>query len=186
MSKPIVTLVTGAVSDFTIKAFPTSIPSQNRGIGEAICQILVDTIQQPMTLYAASRRGIDYNIKPAPSSTQLKYSKLDITQPSSIANLAALIKEEHGGLDVLINNAGINLDDDYTSKNVAKTLNTNYRGTLHVSKESLTSNSRSQVLNQPDVPNLPPASPSQRTHREHLLHSLRPTRLQPPLAAKIP
>ena len=33
---------------------------------------------------------------------------------------------------MLINNAGVNLDDEYSSANVRKTLDTNYRGTLHV------------------------------------------------------
>jgi len=36
-------------------------------------------------------------------------------------------------VDVLINNAGVNFDDDYTPQNVKTTLDTNVRGTLRVS-----------------------------------------------------
>ena len=106
---------------------------QNRGIGEAICQTLATTIQEPLVLYATSRKGVDLGIKSSSSNTQVKYPKLDIADQSSIQRLADLIKKEHNGCDVLINNAGINLDDDYSAENAKKTLNTNYRGTLHVS-----------------------------------------------------
>ena len=72
--------------------------------------------------------GID---SPHPT-TQIKYPRLDITNHSSIQSLAALIEKEHGTLDVLINNAGVNLNADYSPVTVKQTLDTNYRGTLHV------------------------------------------------------
>ena len=72
--------------------------------------------------------GID---SPHPT-TQIKYPRLDITDYSSIQSLAALIEKEHGTLDVLINNAGVNLNDEYSPITVKQTLDTNYRGTLHV------------------------------------------------------
>ncbi|KAL9114360.1 MAG: hypothetical protein Q9187_007496, partial [Circinaria calcarea] len=60
------------------------------------------------------------------------YPKLDIADQSSIRGLADQINKEHNGCDVLINNAGVNLDDEYSAENVKKTLDTNYRGTLHM------------------------------------------------------
>ena len=87
-----------------------------------------------MILYATSRKGLNLGIKAVSSDTQIKFSKLDITDIASIDSLASLIKEEHGGCDVLINNAGINIDDQYSPQNVKLTLDTNYRGTLHVSQ----------------------------------------------------
>lgn len=39
---------------------------------------------------------------------------------------------KEGGVDALINNAGVNLDDKYTVENVKMTLKTNYEGTLEV------------------------------------------------------
>lgn len=67
------------------------------------------------------------------SKTQITYPKLDIADYSSIENLAGNIKEKHGTVDVVINNAGVNVDDDYSAKNVKVTLDTNVRGTLQVS-----------------------------------------------------
>ena len=47
--------------------------------------------------------------------------------------MAASIKEDHGSLDVLINNAGVHLDTEYSMANVKLTLDTNYRASLEVS-----------------------------------------------------
>ena len=60
------------------------------------------------------------------------YPKLDIADRSSVENLASDVKEKHGAVDVLINNAGVNVDDEYSAKNVKVTLDTNVRGTLLV------------------------------------------------------
>ncbi|CAO1597829.1 hypothetical protein XANCAGTX0491_001623 [Xanthoria calcicola] len=117
MNSPIVAIVTGA----------------NRGIGEAICQVLASsTPQEPMVLYAASRKGQDLGFTPASSKTTLKYSKLDIADRSSIDTFAKVITRDHQHVDVLINNAGVNLDLQYSPANVKATLDTNYRGTLNM------------------------------------------------------
>ncbi|KAL8977959.1 MAG: hypothetical protein Q9177_006525, partial [Variospora cf. flavescens] len=108
----------------------------NRGIGEGICQVLASTYQEPMVLYAASRKGHDLGWRPASSKMSLKYPKLDIADPDSIKRLAKSIKADHANVDVLINNAGVNLDREYSPINVKATLDTNYRGTLNVSKFS--------------------------------------------------
>ena len=63
----------------------------------------------------------------------IKYPKLDLCDSASIRSLAASIKEDHGSLDVLINNAGIHLDPKYSVANVKLTLDTNYRASLEVS-----------------------------------------------------
>ncbi|KAL8736109.1 MAG: hypothetical protein Q9181_002550 [Wetmoreana brouardii] len=87
--------------------------------------------QEPMVLYAASRKGQDLGLKSASAKTQLKYPKLDIADPSSIESFANMVKEEHQKVDVLINNAGVNLDQEYSPANVKATIDTNYRGTLN-------------------------------------------------------
>ncbi|KAL8777498.1 MAG: hypothetical protein Q9213_007841 [Squamulea squamosa] len=121
MTSPIVAIVTGA----------------NRGIGEAICQVLASTNQKPMVLYAASRKGQDLGLTPASSKTMMKYPKLDIADRDSIENFAKVIQKDHTNVDVLINNAGTNLDMEYSPANVKITLDTNYRGTLNVSQEGV-------------------------------------------------
>ena len=65
------------------------------------------------------------------------YPKLDIADRSSVENLASSVEEKFGAVDVLINNAGVNVDDEYSAKNVKVTLDTNVRGTLQVSIGSL-------------------------------------------------
>lgn len=46
-----------------------------------------------------------------------------------------MIQQEHAHVHVLINNAGVNLDQEYSPANVKTTLETNYQGTLIVSGE---------------------------------------------------
>ncbi|KAL8841507.1 MAG: hypothetical protein Q9170_000890 [Blastenia crenularia] len=116
MSSPIVAIVTGA----------------NRGIGEGICQVLANSMQEPMVLYAASRKGQDMGFRPASSKLELKYPKLDIADPNSIQTFAKAIQADQAKVDVLINNAGVNLDMEYSPESVKTTLDTNYRGTLNV------------------------------------------------------
>ena len=87
-------------------------------------------------LYATSRQGSNLAFKTA-SKTQVLYSKLDIADRSSVESLASSVRERHGVVDVLINNAGVNVDDEYSAKNVKVTLDTNVRGTLQVSMGSL-------------------------------------------------
>ena len=69
----------------------------------------------------------------AASETQVKYPVLDIADFSSIQSFAKEIKKDHDAVDVLINNAGVNADDQYSPENVKLTLDTNVRGTLQVS-----------------------------------------------------
>lgn len=107
--------------------------SQNRGIGEGICQVLASTNQEPMVLYAASRKGVDLGMKPASPKTIFKYPRLDIADPSSIRSFAEAVRADHANVDVLINNAGVNFDLEYSPENVRRTLDTNYHGTLNVS-----------------------------------------------------
>ena len=42
------------------------------------------------------------------------------------------VKKDAGGVDVLINNAGVNLDDQYSAENAEQTIQTNVYGTLNV------------------------------------------------------
>jgi len=105
---------------------------QNRGIGEAIAHTLASQSHNSFVLYAASRKGVDMGFE-TNSGTQVKYPKLDIADLLSIRGFAKVVKEDHGAVDVLINNAGVNLDDQYSAESVRTTLDTNVRGTLHVS-----------------------------------------------------
>ncbi len=122
MSKPFVVVVTGA----------------NRGIGEAIVhQVSAHRAQhQSMVIYAASRGGVDLGLKGATTS-QVHYPKLDITNEQSVQNLATAINKEHGRVDVLINNAGLNIQSSAPSglrafEDQKKIMDVNFKGTLRV------------------------------------------------------
>lgn len=101
---------------------------QNRGIGTAICDgILAASTPKPVVLYACSRAGKDLGLK-----GKVEYPRLDITDKGQIQALVDQIKKDQGGVDILINNAGVNLDDNYSLETAKQTLETNYKGTLEV------------------------------------------------------
>ena len=135
MDDPMVAIVTGAVC-FSVEAvlyYHALICIQNRGIGEAVIQTLVKSFPDPLIIYATSRKGQDLALQ-TPSNIQIRHSALDIANTTSIETFADKIKEAHGVVDVLINNAaGHDADKSYTPEVVKMVLNTNFRGTLHVS-----------------------------------------------------
>jgi NAD(P)-dependent dehydrogenase (short-subunit alcohol dehydrogenase family) len=67
--------------------------------------------------------------------------QLDVTAPETIARAAEEIGREFGKLDVLINNAGVNLQraapSELSIENVRKTFDTNYFGPLAVTQAFL-------------------------------------------------
>ncbi|KAK4541347.1 hypothetical protein LTR36_008105 [Oleoguttula mirabilis] len=118
MTNPKVVIVTGA----------------NRGIGRAICNlILARPNVVPLKLFATSRKGEDLGLTTGGGvgdGRQVLYPKLDISSRASIEAFAGEVERQHGSVDVLINNAGVNLDADYGYENARRTLDVNYRGTL--------------------------------------------------------
>ncbi|KAH8082353.1 hypothetical protein HD553DRAFT_71696 [Filobasidium floriforme] len=114
-------------------SFVVVVTGANRGIGTAICDgILSASTPKPVVLYACSRAGKDLGLK-----GKVEYPKLDITDKTQIQALVDKIKQDQGGVDVLINNAGVNLDDDYSLETAKQTLETNYRGTLEMCRSFL-------------------------------------------------
>ena len=71
-------------------------------------------------------------MKSADARSQVLYPSLDVTKRESIRALAEEVRAQ-GKFDVLINNAGVNLDNPYTLENVRRTMDVNYGGTLEVS-----------------------------------------------------
>ena len=59
------------------------------------------------------------------------YPKLDITDRNSINSFAKEVTQ-YGSVDVLINNAGVNLDNEYSAANAQKTMDINYTAMLDV------------------------------------------------------
>lgn len=106
---------------------------KNRGIGLAVCQTLAATISTPLVLYAVSRTGANLGILPSSAAVSVEYGKISLTDGASITALAARVKQEQGGCDVLINNAGLyHYATDLTDAQRMEILDVNYRGTLAV------------------------------------------------------
>jgi carbonyl reductase 1 len=84
-------------------------------------------------LLATSRTGENLNLDSGGGRHEIIYPQLDVGSEDSIHAFKDLVKS-HGQVDVLINNAGVNMDLQYGYENVKKTIDVNYRGTLHVSR----------------------------------------------------
>ncbi len=68
------------------------------GIGKSICELL---ISKGFEVYGTSRNPENH------SSSQVPLIQLDVTNEESMASLQGIVTEKMGGLDILINNAGI-------------------------------------------------------------------------------
>jgi carbonyl reductase 1 len=113
MSQPLTVVVTGS----------------NRGIGQGIIQLLARTPHShPLHIYATSRSGSDLSIK-ATSPNEISYAKLDLSDKSSITSFIATALRETERIDVLINNAGVNNNNNETPELAKQTIDINYRGT---------------------------------------------------------
>ena len=103
----------------------------NRGIGFEICRQLA---QQGVRVVLTSRDAAPGKAacnKLAAQGLPVEFHKLDVTNARSIDALAEFVKEKFGGLEILVNNAGIMIDPsgarlaDSDLKTVRATLETN-------------------------------------------------------------
>ncbi len=109
----------------------------NRGIGFEICRLLalkglkvILTSRNAEKGQVAVKRLLDEGIT-------VTFCQLDVTDPDSIKDAFAFVKSKYGKLDVLINNAGISLENDrYITKVeidiIKATMETNFIGPLRI------------------------------------------------------
>ena len=113
------------------------ITGSNRGIGHAIVQTLsTHRGPSPLIIYATSRASFDLNVSTRPPN-EIRYAKLDISSRPSIRSFLSQLPHRDGGggggkIDILINNAGVNLDGEYNYENARETFEVNYWGTRMV------------------------------------------------------
>jgi carbonyl reductase 1 len=90
------------------------VTGSNRGIGQGIIQLLAKTQHHPpLTIYATSRSGADLNVQ-ASYNNEIRYGKLDVGDENSITSFLSSTLKENQAIDVLINNAGINNNNQET------------------------------------------------------------------------
>lgn len=122
------------------------------------------------------------NFQPANADgTKVFYPRLDVTDARSVRDLAETVRRDgdgNGKVDVLINNAGVNLDRPYTIENVRKTFEVNFGGVREVCRLLSVSWSKSLILilimltTTSDVPNIHPAHEPHGPNCQHLFHCL--------------
>lgn len=100
-----------ALERFGLNGRTALVTGGGRGIGLAIAE----------TLLEAGATVIVADIDPKSGSAaaeklgaQARFVRFDVTDPGQVAKVAERITEDHGGLDVLINNAGICIDSPAT------------------------------------------------------------------------
>ena len=111
----------------------------NKGIGYAICKSLSSQTSPPLTVLLGSRdeqRGLEAVARLRSEQQQQQQHSvdvqalvIDIADEASVKRAAERVKQQYGGLDILVSNAGIASKGDAFDENIARdTLRTNYWG----------------------------------------------------------
>ena len=111
----------------------------NRGIGYEVCKELS---KAGCHVVLTSRNELDGKraVSELNINNNVVYHRLDVTNKQDIANLCDWILRTFGRLDILINNAGIYLDEgisvfDVDENIVRKTLDANFYGVFHMCRK---------------------------------------------------
>jgi NAD(P)-dependent dehydrogenase (short-subunit alcohol dehydrogenase family) len=83
----------------------------NRGIGFEICRQLVERGIQVIMTSRDEAKGGAARQNLANEGLEIAYHQLDVTDSASIQRLANDIRNHYGRLDILINNAGVMIDE---------------------------------------------------------------------------
>lgn len=113
------------------------VTGSNKGIGRSIVKLLLQDKEEKI-VYLTSRNeelGLKTVKELEEKNLKASFHQLDITDQSSINKLKDHLSEKHGGLDVLVNNAGIAYKGSSTApfaEQAEVTVNCNFFGTLNV------------------------------------------------------
>ena len=107
----------------------------NRGIGFFICRGLAEKGVQVVLTARDKKAGDAARAKLHKEGLDVHFIRLDVTDEWSIRNFAGDLKKEFGGLDILINNAAVNIDQgvrglDADIEILQRTIETNVYGPL--------------------------------------------------------
>ena len=109
----------------------------NRGIGFEICKELSNVGCRVVLTSRDEEHGKQAVAKLGANKKNIVYHKLDVTDSKDIETLRDWILENYGRVDILINNAGIYLDEgtsvfNVDEKIVKETLNVNFYGAFNM------------------------------------------------------
>lgn len=102
MNNKLVALVTGA----------------NKGIGFETARKLASHGMKVILTARDATRGTEASSKLAGKGMDVSFQQLDVTDSEDVNRVAAFVEKEFGRLDILINNAGIAIDDQHNSTDV--------------------------------------------------------------------
>lgn len=108
----------------------------NRGIGLEICRQLARRGLHVALTSRSPSKGEAAAEELRAEGLSVKHHTLDVVSEDSARELSGVLKSEHGGVDVLVNNAGIALDG-FNAEVARNTIETNYFGPLHVTEHLL-------------------------------------------------
>jgi len=111
----------------------------NKGLGLGIVrQLAKEGITVVLTARDATRGNVALESLKSQGLHNVNFHPLDVASQESILALAEWLHKTYGGIDILINNAGIaNADKDVTFETVKPVLDTNYFGVKNVTKALL-------------------------------------------------
>lgn len=108
----------------------------NRGIGFALVQLFASNPPKtPAVIYACARQTSSIPKVSSTESATVRPTSLDVSDSSSIKALAEDIRTAHpGGVDIIINNAGVNYTGDHSIDNAKRCIAVNVDGMLEMTR----------------------------------------------------
>lgn len=127
----------------------------NRGIGYAVARQLALNDFKVILTSRVPAKGQDATEHLKDEGLDVIYHELDVTDPASVAQLKRWVTDKFDRLDVLVNNAGVYLDEgnlllDVDDEIVYRTLDVNLMGTYRMCKAfvpMMVTNSYGRVIN---------------------------------------
>ena len=102
----------------------------NRGIGLEICRQLAEAGLCVIMTSRDEDKGKAAKDSLVGPHSDLHYRQLDVTSDDSVAALGAYLNTQFGGIDVLVNNAGVLFDDDRVDASVLSVSLERFRVTM--------------------------------------------------------
>ena len=121
--------------------FTALVTGANRGLGYQVAKELSNIEGIEVVLTSRNKeKGMEAVNKLKKENAKVEFFPLDVTDGKSINSLYDFIMKKYGKLDILINNAGVLLDNNKDSlnidiKTVRETLETNFYGPLLLCQE---------------------------------------------------